>query len=113
MSHLKALLASLTLVAAAAFTPAMAEDGSATVDDAQLEQFAAALTDVRDLGNEYSEQIASAESQQDAQALQQEAQVEMVAAVEETGMTVEEYNQIAQQMSQNPELMERVQAMLQ
>lgn len=113
MSHLKLLVAGLTLVVAAALSPAMAEDGAASVDDAQLEQFATALTDVRDLGNEYSEQIASAESQEEAQELQQEAQVEMVAAVEDTGMTVQEYNQIAEQMSQNPELMERVQAMLQ
>jgi GTP1/Obg family GTP-binding protein len=74
---------------------------------------AGALTEVRDLGNEYSEQIASAQDQQEAQELQQEAQVEMVAVVEDTGLTVEEYNQIAQQLSQDQELLERVQAMLQ
>lgn len=111
MSHLKYMVAGLTLIIAAAVSPAMAEDTA--VDNAQLEQFVTALTDVRDLGNEYSEQIASAQDQQEAQELQQEAQVEMVAVVEDTGLTVEEYNQIAQQLSQDPELMERVQAMLQ
>lgn len=103
----------------AATVPAYAEEGTnqsqpraAEVTDETLNQFVVALEQVRGIGQEYSDQIANAEGAGEAQELQQQAQEEMIAAVESAGLSVQEYNAIAQRMSQDEELMERVQDML-
>lgn len=117
MTRLKHILFGLTFGFAVALVPAMAEETQQSISaddvtDQQLEQFADALSDVRELGSQYSTEISAAESQEEAQELQREAQTEMVAAVEEAGLSVREYNTIAELMSQNPDLMERVETML-
>jgi hypothetical protein len=47
-----------------------------------------------------------------AQEVQQRAQQQMIDAVEEAGLSVEEYNQIATLMSTDPELQERISSKL-
>lgn len=120
MKKLNALWLSLALAFgfAAATVPAHAEQTNSTqpssveVSDETLNQFATALEEVRDIGQEYSEQVANAEGTEEAQQLQREAQEEMVTAVEDTGLSVQEYNSIAQLMSQDQELMERIEDMM-
>lgn len=81
------------------------------VSDEQLETYAEAEQKVQEIRDDFQQQMPNAESPEDAQALQQEAQQEMVSAVEDAGLTVEEYNQIASQMQSNPELRERMESL--
>jgi hypothetical protein len=43
--------------------------------------------------------------------MQQEAQEEMISAVEENGLNVEEYNQVAMALQSDPAMMQQVQRM--
>ncbi len=93
-------------------TGALAMDGMeqepVEVDDQTLDQFVTAFLDVRDIQAEFSEELGGVEDRERAQALQAEAQDQMVEAVEEAGLSVQEYNQVATQMQNDPELRERV-----
>ncbi|GGX70733.1 DUF4168 domain-containing protein [Saccharospirillum salsuginis] len=120
MKQLNAFWMSLALVLgfAAAAVPAHAEDTDPAqpqapeVSDETLEQFTTAMADVRSIGQVYSDRIANAEDTEAAQALQRDAQEKMMSAVEDAGLSVQQYNAIAQRMNQDEELMERVQEML-
>ncbi|MEX0618638.1 MAG: DUF4168 domain-containing protein [Pseudohongiellaceae bacterium] len=82
------------------------------LDEQTLSQFANALGSVTEIQVEYSESIGATQDPEEAQELQQEAQTKMVEAVEEAGLDVQTYNMIAQQMSADPELQQRIQEML-
>lgn len=81
-------------------TPAGAAAGTATsgasaFSDTQVSGFASAMNDVQSLNDEYAPRLAS-ESDAAAKAeLQREMNTKMTAAVESSGITAQEYNQIA------------------
>lgn len=81
-----------------------AQPSAPQVNDATVDKFVVAFTDVRELQQKYSKKLESIEDQEAAQNLQQEAQEEMVGAVEEAGLKVAEYNQVVAAMEQNPQL---------
>ncbi|QGM21439.1 DUF4168 domain-containing protein [Spiribacter sp. 2438] len=78
--------------------------------DQQLDQFVSAQDDVMDIRDEYVQRIEATDDRDEAMALEQEANQMMVEAVEDTGLTVETYSEIAQAASQDMELAERIQA---
>lgn len=117
----------LSAIAAAMFSlPAMAQDqnqqqnqqahaqqqmeqmANQPITDEQLEQFAEALDDIERINDDFVTQLEQAESQEQAQELQISAQSEMVEAVEDSGLTVEEYNAIAYRMQNDPEIQARI-----
>ncbi|SFD79918.1 protein of unknown function [Thiohalospira halophila DSM 15071] len=73
-----------------------------------LDSFADAYVEVRDIQSDFADQLGSVEDREKAQSLQREAQEEMVSAVEDAGLSVQEYNQVASQMQNDPELREKV-----
>lgn len=77
------------------------------VSDADLELFVKAREKVGEVRQSFQEQMAAAESSEEAQELQQAASGEMVSAVESFGLTVNEYNQIAYAIQAQPELKTR------
>lgn len=87
---------------------APAEHQQAEVSDDQLKTYAEAEKKVQEIRDEFQQQMPNAETPEEAQALQQEAQEEMVSAVEDSGLSVEEYNQIASLVQTNPELRDRI-----
>lgn len=110
-----AALAALALAtggAALAPAPAAAQSQSAeaaSFSDQQLESFAVAAIEVRDIRNRYVPQIKKAGSQEEKQQLAQKAQSEMQSAVESTpGISVADYNAIIQAASQDKELAQKV-----
>ena len=113
-------IASLGLGALLAAPGALAQDQSryqppaaqSQISDAQLQSFVEAQTKVNEIQVEYSEKIQSTQDPEKAQTLQSEAQDKMVKAVDEAGLDVQEYNQIAQQMSRDPALRERIQELM-
>ena len=77
------------------------------VTDEALEQFMVAMASVQDVQEEYAGQIQSTSDGEKAQELRQEAQNKMISAVENSGLTVPQYNMIAEQLRTDPELAER------
>ncbi|MFN3615035.1 MAG: DUF4168 domain-containing protein [Rubrimonas sp.] len=87
-----------------------------TVDswpDQTLETFAQKVVELGEIRASYAQQIEAAASPEEQQQLMMQADQEMVEAVQsEPPMSVEEYNAIAQAAAQDPELAERVAALI-
>ncbi|QPG05459.1 DUF4168 domain-containing protein [Salinimonas marina] len=81
---------------------------SANFDDTTLLKFTMAMEAVSDVANKYDSKFKNVESPEKAQEIQKEAQTEMVEQIEETGLTVETYTTIAQQVQTDEKLRERV-----
>ncbi len=102
--YLALLLAGFTAVSASSVAmqadpanpPAMAET-SVDLSDANLLKFSVAMDAVQQIGVKYEAEFQNADDPAQAQQLQQQAQSEMVQAVEAAGLSTEEYNAIAQQ----------------
>lgn len=78
------------------------------VSDDELETFAEAHLEVQEIQLEMEQALQSAETAEAAQAIQQQANQEMGAVVEEEyGMEVNRYTQIAQAINQDPQLQEK------
>jgi len=76
-----------------------------------LEKFVTAMSSVQEISSKYSEQFQSAEDAEQAQEIQRKAQEEMVAAVNDSGLSPQEYNAIVQRVQQDEELRARLQEM--
>ena len=81
------------------------------VTDEKLGQFMVAMASVQDVQEEYAGQIQSTSDGEKAQELRQEAQSKMISAVEDSGLSVPQYNMIAERMRTDPELAERAESM--
>ena len=85
------------LSAEPAAPPAQAQAQAAEIPESALQQFVEAEQKVTEIRTDYQERLNQVVDQPEkAQAVQQEAQEKMVQAVEDTGLAVPEYNQIAQ-----------------
>ncbi|NHA15430.1 DUF4168 domain-containing protein [Thioalkalivibrio sp. XN279] len=117
-----AIAAAASLAAGLAAAPAVAEEGYGTgqeqaapraeVSSAKLDQFVVALERVHSIGNQASAEMEQSRDMEEAQQIQQNAQGQMIEAVEEAGLTVDEYNRIAQLMNSDPEVQERINSRL-
>ncbi|OOG23505.1 hypothetical protein B1C78_11275 [Thioalkalivibrio denitrificans] len=85
----------------------------AQIDPDTLDRFVDAFVEVQHIREDFAERLQGVESEADAQAMQQEAQEEMISAVEDNGLSVEEYNQVAMALQQDPAMMQQVQQMAQ
>ena len=84
---------------------------AAPVSDADLQNFVEAANEVSEIRDEFTGRLEGVESQEEAQALQLEAQEKMVEAVEASGIDVTQYNEIATRLQADPELQQRAEAM--
>ena len=119
-------LAHLTLPAAAllAFTLAAPLPASAQMDGGQppisaeelstdqLESFAAAATRVSEITEQLQMQAQGVENEEELLQLQEQANMQMLTAVEDEGLTVDEYNAIFQVAQVDPELNARLVEMM-
>lgn len=96
--------------AAAQGAPAAA---AANVSDTQLRTFISAATEVQAISQKWQEKAAGSNSAEEVEEVRRQATDEMVGAVEEKGMTVDEFNAISQAAQQDPELKARIVAMIQ
>ena len=128
MNHVKHSLIAAALGTALALSPwaAMAQGGAqsqppagmqqgaaANVDEATLEKFVLAYADIQELQQEFATDLEQVSSQEEAAALQQETQQKMIRVVEESGLSVPEYNNVVQALEQDPELRAKVESKLQ
>lgn len=110
-----ALLAAAGLLFAAGTTTAQgeAQQGapapqqqaeSIDVSEDDVESFVDAYMAVQGINQEYTQKLQAVEDPEKATELQQEAQTEMQEAVSESGLSISEYQQIANQAGQDEEL---------
>lgn len=78
------------------------------LSEKKISKFSDAYAKISTIGQNYTDRMRNAEDQSKARELQQQAQSEMMAAVKETGLSVQDYNRIAQAIQRNPELRNRV-----
>lgn len=125
MQRITAFLAAAMMTTGLASVPAMAQDqnaagsGSQTqapaqnFSDDQLQQFADASQNIAMISQDYTEQLQNASDESEQQKIRQQANDEMVQAVQDSGMSVEQFNSIGQAIQQDPQLMQRVKGMVQ
>lgn len=81
----------------------------ASFSDEKLRSFATAAVKLSQIRSEYQAQMGNAENDQQRQQLTQQTNQKMAQAVQQTdGISVEEYNQIAQASRSNPAVAEKV-----
>lgn len=87
-------------------TPAQAPDQAPAVEvsDQDVENFADAYVAVQTINQQYTEKLQNVEEAEKATEMQQEARDKMENAVEEAGLTISDYQKIAQAAGQDEEL---------
>lgn len=92
-----------------------AQQGASTQNfsDKQLQQFADASQEIAKVSQEYTKKLQNAKDQAAQQELRKQANEEMVRVVKESGLSVEQFNAVGQAIQQDPQLMKRVQGMVQ
>jgi hypothetical protein len=89
-------------------------DGAAqSYSDEEVDAFADAVTAAAAVDEQWRPRIEAAGDVEEAQELMVQSQTEMVAAVEETGITDNDYNEIYAQAQTDPALADRILAALQ
>lgn len=78
------------------------------VSDQEVSQFADVYTESRSVRQEYSEKFQNAENQEEAQAIQQEMNAEMMDIIEASPLSPERYQEIASATARNDELRQRI-----
>lgn len=79
----------------------------------QLQQFADAYRSIVILSREYAPKLKAAADIEEAEALNKEAQGKMIKAIQNAGLSKDEYQQIATGLKSDPSLVERVNKILQ
>lgn len=80
------------------------------VSEKKIDNFVSAYSAVHEINQEYSEKLQGVTDAEKATELQQEAQGKMQEAVQDTGLSIEEYQEIASQAAQDDALRERIQS---
>lgn len=119
--NLRKIFALMTLAIALAFAgsalaqeqaPPQQQQEQIDVSDQQLEQFAEAQVEISNIQQEFSGRLQGVEDPEEAHELQLEANEQMTSAVEEAGLDVESFNQIAMAIQNDPELQQKLTELL-
>lgn len=94
------------------YMPPQEQQTQADVSNGELEEFARAQMAISEIQAQYQNQVANVETQEEMTSLQQQANEQMVQAIEETELSVEEYNQIANAIQADPQLQEQYMNMI-
>lgn len=97
--------------AALAMVPAGEGAGGASASsygDSELKSFAAAAVRVHRISDTYVQKMGEAKSVQEKQQLERRASGEMAEAVKNEGLTIDKYQDIADRLPTDPDLVERV-----
>ncbi|MCC5791599.1 MAG: DUF4168 domain-containing protein [Legionellaceae bacterium] len=86
--------------------------GNAQIEDADLKKFVLASKAISQIQQKYQTEMQGETDQQKAQSLQQQAHTDMTKAIIDNGLTLEEYNKLAQTIQQDPELVKKIQTMM-
>ena len=99
--------------AAAAAQEKMPSADEPALDDKKIEQFADAYVKVQTIQKQASAELAAAQDTAAADSVKTKAESDMIAAVERSGLQVDEFNQIVETMASNVDVRNKVAAKLQ
>lgn len=121
----KILIPAACLLLMSVGAPVMAQDGTsseampetqapapASITDDQVKAFADAQSRVREISQKWSPKVNEAQSEEEAVQVQESARQEMIIAVQNTGLTLTQYNEIARAAQSDPKLQQRIQGEL-
>lgn len=74
----------------------------------KLEKYSQAQRKIMVISQDYRQRLSGVEAEDEAMKIKNEARQEMAGAVTETGLTVQEYNQITQAAKDDPKVRERL-----
>jgi Domain of unknown function (DUF4168) len=97
----------------AARQPSTQAPQTARIEDAKIDKFADAYVAVQDIQTKAAQKLEGTTDPAQAQQVRSTAETEMIQAVKQTGLEVEEFNQIVQAMAQDADLRTRVSAKVQ
>jgi hypothetical protein len=80
------------------------------VSDAKVQKVGAALREITRVRDDYGTRLTSAQTDDERQGLQMEAQAVMVEAVRGQGLSVSEFNEVVEAADDDPALRDRVMA---
>lgn len=83
------------------------------ISDQKLEKFADSLGEIMEIREDFTAKLEKTGDPAEAQQLQQEANEKMMSSVEGNDLSIEEYNAINQAVQSDPQLRDRVIAMVQ
>jgi hypothetical protein len=86
---------------------------TANISDQKIEQFADAYVAVQTIQEKAANDLQTAKEPAQADQVKQKAESDMIAAVEKSGLKVDEFNHIVESMTANADVRERVAAKLQ
>ncbi len=86
---------------------------AADISDKKLEKFADSLGEIMEIREDFTAKLEKTGDPAEAQQLQQEANEKMMNTVVENDLSIEEYNAINQAVQNDPQLRDRVIAMVQ
>lgn len=94
--------------------PGMGMEGATPqeFDQAALQGFVEASVQLQEIQQEYASRLEGVQDQDKAIELQRQANEEMVATVEDSGLDVQTYNAIANEMNNSPELRAEIMGMI-
>jgi hypothetical protein len=93
-------------------TPSPEQLSTAPVSDTEIEQFAAAALEVQTLHNQVAPKLEQAADPEELARLREETEREMRWAIEETGLTVQRYQDIFVAFQRDPEINAKVREQL-
>lgn len=99
------------VVAIGGLQPAQAQ--AEQYSEQQIESFAVAVVEVDRISQEWTQRLAGVDSDTEAAQMREQANAEMVQAIQSAALDVETYNQIYQSAQQDPQLAMRVEQKLQ
>jgi len=118
-----ATFALLALGATSAFTAVYAQSpadstlpatsSTTNIDEAKLDKFVSAYSEVLQLQKEANDKQTTTADPSANQSLAAETQAKMTSAVQRSGLEIDEFNQIAQQMLKDEDLRSRIAAKMQ
>lgn len=79
----------------------------AQVGEPEVEKFAEIYVEIEKTRSELSQEMENVEDEQEAQDIQGRMQEKIVSTIQESGWTMEQYNQVAQAINNDPQLRER------
>ncbi len=82
--------------------------GAPAMDERNVKQFSKAYSEVQGIRDDLSKNLQDTDDRREANAMQQEAQREMLDAVKDQGLSVEGYNAMVSRMHSDPALREKV-----
>jgi hypothetical protein len=123
MSECRKVALAAALVAMAAAVPAVAESGRSAAapqapgaaaqqgdqpSDATVQKVGKALRQAATIRQEYTDRAQTTKSPEQQQQLTEQAQGDMIKAINEQGLSVQQYNQVIQMAQADPSLKERL-----